>query len=849
MTDPLALTDGQRQALEELQRISSSNGSLQILRHWSGSGYLWVDISVDCSNLERAENGLLLRPRERLNILVPPQFPFVIPSVRTPHTRWAGTDHVQWCQVLCLYLSPANEWNPSDGMAGFVERLVLWLERAAAGELDAPGQPLHPPVAYATSEAGLVVVRANAPRAEDAVPWLGIALLRLVSDERSDLVGWRKVTEEWPHTPDEARGAAGLGDGTSKMALAFAVMLPRSIAFEYPGTADELINALKQYGVDAEVMLGMLGIVAGINRRLAEPEDDTSDRGEGPPLYLMVGTPSRGIVGSTERQSHLAVWRLPSLAETIARLVPRMHSEVPELARIGREVLELGRDWLTSAETRWARVYEARPELVTARDAGSSASWLLGKRVLVLGAGALGAPIAEACVRGRAARVVVADRGVVHPGILVRQPYEDADIGQPKALALARRLGRIDPQVILEPWCGDVISSMFEDGSPPPPFDLVIDATADRTVRAVIERQRTTQRGSWPALATMLIGHDATRGIATVSKPGASGAGADLLRRLSLTARANATDDLTDVVDDFFPDPPREESFQPEPGCSDFTFIGSAADVTGLAGQLLTGVLHALSTEDNTKGMLALVVRSPAKPDADPARAARWFHWPNDMVLETADRGWQVRVSTRALAEMRAEVRRNSRLRADHVETGGSLLGGFDAAARVVWIDEATGPPPDSRLSEVHFEHGTEGVEVAIAARRKATARVTAFMGMWHSHPNGPASPSPTDEAGMRDLVWPVASAPPRALLLIVGGRGGRWQSWLTKGMEPDWYARVVERSDPQSPSYEERQASSVPAGVTWWAGGSRSPDRPRQAARGSHLFAWLRSLGRDGTR
>ena len=59
-----------------------------------------------------------------------------------------------------------------------------------------------------------------------------------------------------------------------------------------------------------------------------------------------------------------------------------------------------------------------------------------------------------------------------------------------------------------------------------------------------------------------------------------------MLRRLSLAGRADAMGDLADVVDDFFPDPPRGALFQPEPGC-DVIFIGSAADVTGLAGQLV----------------------------------------------------------------------------------------------------------------------------------------------------------------------------------------------------------------------------------------------------------------------
>ncbi len=823
MTAGTSRTAGQEQALEELRRIASAGPALQVLRVWrrERSESVFVDISVDCSNLQTATGGVRLRMRERLTLGLPPQFPFAVPTASTPHTRWAKVEHVQWGRHLCLYVSPATEWNPSDGMAGFVERLMSWLERAAVGQLDAPGEPLHPPVAYPSDDAGLVVIRADAPRAANDLAWLGVALLRRVDQDRVDLVGWRGLADSWPGTAEEARSAVGVGDGMSSVRLAFAVVLPRPIAFEYPQTAAAMVESLSASGVSAELMLGLLGVVANHNRDLASPDGDQRGGDDAPePLYLVVGAPARGIVGDTQRLTHLVVWRLPPLAERIARLALHRYSDDPQLAEIGREVLEIGRDWLAGARTAWARVYEARAEIVTRRDAQASASWLVGKRVLVLGAGALGSPIAEACVRGGTARVVVADRGVVQPGILVRQPYDDDDIGQAKALVLARQLRRIRPEADVEPWVGDVTTTMFDEDAATPEFDLVIDATADRTVRTVIERRRAAQRAAWPAVATVLIGHQATRGIATVAHSGSSGAGMDLLRRLSLAARTDATGRMNDIVEDFFPDPPRTTMFQPEPGCSDVTFVGSAGDVIGLAGQLLTGVLHVLQHPSDDSAMVGLVVRMPAAPDAPATGPAVWFRWPNDTVLRTVDDRHEVRLAASALAEMRAEARRGARVREPRVETGGSLLGGFDAAAGVVWVDEATGPPPDSLLSEVHFQHGTIGVEDRIAARRTATARVTTFVGMWHTHPYGPAAPSPTDEEGMRELVLPVAKAPPRALLLIASGQSQRWRAWLAGDAAPHWYARVVERADGESGSCAPTRVVARLVGVRWWPGG-----------------------------
>ena len=82
------------------------------------------------------------------------------------------------------------------------------------------------------------------------------------------------------------------------------------------------------------------------------------------------------------------------------------------------------------------KVYENRPEVTRRRDDNTASTWLQDKRVLILGCGALGAPIAEHCVRAGVTALTVADYGSVSPGILVRQPFADADIGRAtKAIA------------------------------------------------------------------------------------------------------------------------------------------------------------------------------------------------------------------------------------------------------------------------------------------------------------------------------------------------------------------------------------------------------------------------------
>jgi integrative and conjugative element protein (TIGR02256 family) len=853
---------GQQQALEQLGQIAAeSEGAVEILQvgadlDWSGS--LAVELSLDCAGVAHAPGGLRLRSRERVTVQIPADFPFRLPTVIVPHQRFAGTPHVQWGRLLCLYQAPTTEWAPGDGMFGFVERLLQWYQRAAAGTLDAPGQPLHPPVAYATAEAGCLVVHADAPRA-DGSSWLGAAVLRQAGPDRADVIGWLDLGDAWPVDVPAAQALADrlhpLGNregGPGVVVLGVTVVLPDPIAFEFPATAATLVDAMAVQGLPSELFLGLLGLVARYNQLLAdqlpaaEQADTGQAKGEDPdeqdarpavPLYVLVGSPSRGIAGQPDRVTHLAAWRLPALGERIVSMLALRHSTNPDLARIGEQIMQLAQDWLGLAKTAWATVYEQRPELVTRRDQASPAAWLQGRRVLILGAGALGAPIAADCVRAGARQVTVIDNSAVHPGILVRQPYADADIGKPKAAVLAKRLGRIRPETTVIGQVGDVLATVLGEHADLPDADLIIDATANPMVAAKLELRRWPARDRWPPVCTVVIGHRADRGLATLSLPGATGAGADLLRRVGLAARTDQTAQLRDLADDLFPHPPRADFFQPEPGCSQPTFVGSASQVAALAAHLLTGTLATLAGHAAGRPvapMSALVVRLDTDLDQPPRPLAR-LGWPNDLTSTDPATGYEVRLAAGALAELRAETRRGARLRDRKVETGGLLLGQIDDACRVVWVSAASGPPPDSRLSAQHFQHGIQGVEELIAHHDQSSAGTVRFVGLWHSHPDGPAAPSPTDRQGMADLLVPFRRAPRRALLAIVGGLPSRWSAWLKAGAPPDVFVRLLTPTSTTTPDGGLLPRNAEKDTGSWWPGGyalSGPGTQPAQATR-----------------
>lgn len=792
-----------------------SGGAIQLLGvEQDDKGQTTFTVSLDTSGIITSGPGIRVRARERFEILVGPSFPLAHPDVYVMHRRWAGTPHVQWGRLLCLYAAPSVEWNPADGMRGLIGRLNLWLQRAAVGELHPAGQPLHPPVAYSSYKNGWVVVR---PDVGELAPWRDTepdsAPVRLLyawcaqRGKRIDVLEWltgqqvyqRLVADQLP-ARDEA--------GTALFAAPL-ILISDTLDMEYPSTADALAGSLETYGYSRDELLR-----AFVNARTINKAVGVALEGDGAvPAMMLLGTPARRL-DPGQALAHITAWHLDDLGAQITDLLQDVSAEHVELTK---RVRDLAESWLGFAKIQWMVIHEARSEVTRRRDSGSPAQWLTGRKVLILGCGALGAPIAEHCVRAGVAQLHVVDKGVVTPGILVRQPYEDADIGYNKAERLAQRLSRIRGDLTVTSARSDIVTGTLADPAPLLEYDLLIDATADIGVRVGIERVRAAARENWPPIISALFGHTAQRGIATVSMTGATGSGHDILRRLAIDTVTNPPPGWRTITEDLFPNPPRTDRFFPEPGCSAPTFTGAAAEVTALASTLFS---NALTTLADAEAAPMSAIGCDLAPTASAARPVP-LTWTNDHTLIDHTGEYEVRISGRALAEMRTETRRGQRVRGARVETGGMLLGSLDEATQTVYIDGASGPSPDSHLSAAYFDHGVEGTQEIVTSIRTATVDRVGFVGMWHTHPHGIASPSRTDEAGMADIVAPDGTGR-RAVMLILGGHGTSWQAWLETGTPPDLYVRVVDRTTQSRP--EGHVALHLISASAWFPGGYAYP-------------------------
>jgi len=869
------VTDGPDLAERQLRELAAvSGGSVEVLATQDTAAGRRFIISMDTSGLP-AGAGIRVRDRERFHILTGADYPHRHPSVWVPHRRWAKSSHVQWGRYLCLYAAPSVEWVPSGGMNSFMERLAAWVVRAAEGTLDPDGQPLHPPVAYPTAGAGVVVVY---PDVGNRVPWaagpgeLGeppvtsmVAWCTLAGD-RVDVLEWTS----WLTAYDRV-----LTDGFSPfhggrpLVVMPVLLISGELGFEYPDRAWDLVTALGEAGFSLDGILAELADAIIINRVLRTSQvqagPDAADRPPGAdpggedasaPLLtgLLLGTPSRRV--DSVRLAHLAAWRLGGPGQVLAGAYADFRRRPGRQELLGK-VGEVTRDWLAGADVRWMRVLENRPEITRRRDQGTPAGWLAGKRVLVLGCGALGAPVAESCVRADAAALHLVDNGLVTPGILVRQPYSDADIGQPKVTVLAGRLAAITDRTAVQGRCADALSLVLQPGLDMSGFDLIIDATADAGVRSAIERQRRAGSKPWPPLVTMVIGHDATRGLVTISLPESTGAGSSALRQVALHA-FTSPGEWADIADEFFPAEPRTEMFFPEPGCSAPTFTGGYAQTTALAGLLLDEALLVLSEQaagDATPRMTGFASAVRIGPSAVGHGTSR-TQWGPDIITVDSTLGYEVRLSPAAVTEMRTEARRGARVRGPRIETGGMLLGAFDDAAGVIYADRVTGPPPDSFLSATYFQHGQVGTREAVGAHLESSRAMTGFVGYWHTHPGGPAAPSSTDEEGMASVLTP-AGPRQRALMIIMGGREDQWDRWVAgKEAQPAVFARVVPRGGEITVGGTGGFVTQRLPGGAFFRGGfsqpalvsgnedSGGPDTARVAGR-ARWWQWRREHGR----
>jgi hypothetical protein len=775
-------------AIESIRTVAKrSRGALTVddVNRPSADGLLAVRVWLSSASLPHAEQGLQLRPWEPIDLLIYPGFPDVPPIAWAGHNDFKSLPHVTEGSGFCVRISE-NDWDPSVGITGFLQQVITTYGHISLGTLDGHLLPWHPPPA--SPEAGWVVIRSDVPLvhrtgAVSTVLWAAGVRRNAY---RIDIVGWPDFPQAMEDAEEPEASAldhvvSQLRDLSDEAFLVPALVMLRPTAFEYSHHLVELLHQVPEPEA-AERFLGSILWASAFNKELRREEDPEEPEPE--PALFLLRAPADTRYSSSDSEAHFAIGLLAAASDSQLTESLFAKDEAVQQAAVRK---------LYEAPIRWAEVYDSRPEVIFRRGTGRPAGKLAGAKVLLLGCGALGAQIAEHCVRAGAARIHVVDRDTVSPGVLVRQPYEDSDIGLPKAMVLAERLDWIRPETMVSGSMADVLSLDLPGGLELGPPDLIIDATASRTVATRLERTRRDAPNAWPTLVAVGIGQTATAGIAAVTPTGFAGAGVDLLRKLGLATSQNQ--ELADIHAEFFPPPAERIPFYPEPGCSDATFLGSATDVSALAAQLLDSALTRLdsisartstSSQPGPLPASLCIVRLGRDGSHKPARVA--LDVPPDLLLEDKRKVYQVRLDPGAAERMLnivtpATAGQDS-VGGDHV--GGLLLGQFDDACRIVWVSEVTSPPPGNAVSQLGLELNSPGAQEYLEARRDQSRGLLSHVGFWHVHQGSPV-PSDAD----RQAIGQLLDFTPRMLLLVLGLPDRSPASHAPARVAPDMYAEV----------------------------------------------------------
>jgi integrative and conjugative element protein (TIGR02256 family) len=733
-------TGGQKLAYHQLQEIAAaSSGDFEVVSIGTGNpDDLVVEVSLDVGNPEYASGGLRLRPREKFNLVIHPQFPYDVPGVYVGHQRFAGFAHVYWGSTLCLYQAPESEYDPSQGMFALVHRLLVWLKEASINNLDPPLQPLHPPQAVPNYKVPYrLVVQADAP-AFAGDYWLGFARLDRITDNRLDVVGWM--------TFDEVLAA----DYTT-LTLFPAFLSTGTMPHQFPKKAVEIFDHFTRLGLPRDRVLGILrcgGLVTSADKDFC----------------LIFGCAMRGPVDA--RRQHLTAWYFNATSAKAFRLAVASEGDDARLTEIRDEIRKAIDEWLGDTSAIWCPIMENRKEIIVSRQDRTPAEAFKSLRVAVWGSGALGSHIATFLAQSDVAKLHLVDNGIVKPGILGRQLFDDLDIGKWKAEALAERLRKLRPRMEITLDTTNLIKALDDLPTCFGDYDMIIDCTACRSVQLKLEKALLTSRKARPTMASMVIDARAERGFMLYAPKGATGA----LRETSFRAQLKIleTPALRPYADAFFPET-APEMIQPEPGCSEPTFRGSGADCAALTGSMYN-ILGKMLLSGQAESSFAVVTQPGIGGVSTPSST----YTPGPaMVCARASKGFETRMLDGARQVILDHLREHRRCRRGHLETGGLLFGQMDEASGVAWISHATKPPPDSVERRDRFICGTKGT-ARIAANLKAKYRSNVvFLGMWHTHPECQAFPSHIDFGGAAQIMT-AGEAPRTCFLLILSLMRGR---------------------------------------------------------------------------
>lgn len=559
------LTVWQKLTLSELRSIAEQQpDELRLIGETTrdAEGNVSIKLQLETSELSSREVGLQLHEQEQFVLRIPP-LPLHPPQVDVEHLRFAGYPHVLQGHRLCIYLDPSREWDPADGgIRSCLNRLWSWLSDAADGRFDASTAMYHAVggVLHWSPGTPTLVIRETG-----LSKTMQVGYLISRTEHRLDLT----------YDPQRSQSSMRLPVITVQAALPFGAgdTLAEVLQRLDDPFLDRLAGHMSQHIPQSPAVLTALAASAAKN---------SHDM----PQYLVLAVPH-----PAGGPPHLLGARIPGPAANALRRAAKQHGS---MIRIDRTAVS------PNLQIEWCRVSDERPAVTTRRDDGRPVNSLQGRHVHIWGCGGIGSWIAEFVTRAGAGHITLCDPGIVTGGLLVRQNYVEADVGETKAAGLARRLRAIRDDVIVD--IADGILPKHAD-KVVMSADVIIDATVSVALGQYVEVLAAIP-GRTATLAQVATDtRTGTLGILTVSGPRYVEGPLSIDRQTGEIVLANQGLELYHAL---WRNALDGDELTPTRGCSVPTFHGSSADLAAVAATLVTFLGMHLSTPTSGTHLIAL---------------------------------------------------------------------------------------------------------------------------------------------------------------------------------------------------------------------------------------------------
>lgn len=333
------------------------------------------------------------------------------------------------------------------------------------------------------------------------------------------------------------------------------------------------------------------------------------------------------------------------------------------------------------------------------------------RRILLLGVGAIGSCVAETLVRGGVRDLTLADFDAVAPGNICRSRYRFRDVDAPKVLALQQQLLTLSPFVSVHirssvPATLPGAENWEETANWLREYDFIVDCSANNQVL-------NTLRYAVPAGKVI---------------------------HLSITEGA---EELIGVIDDgICPLQERREQllahisrttypeFREGAGCWHPTFRASGAHIESMVGLAISELAEMARQKKRFRTFSLQRV------------AGRGIQVSIDQQYEQLESGLKLLITSECLGQIREQT-----LLHYPKEFGGVLIGNYSEDGSCAIVSRII-IPARYKNSPTSFTPDP----TCINRQLRQLPDQLQYLGDWHSHPDGPGTPSPTDKSAIAEL-------------------------------------------------------------------------------------------------